>query len=88
MSAIDMTSLLLEVSVPMKQLYPSMPSKVLEALCYAIAGVQLYPIVVVCVYALAAVATLYAAWRCLCVLCVCVHTLDTLLYAVKVNVNS
>ena len=38
MSAIDMTSLLLEVSAPMKQLYPSMPSKVLEALCYAIAG--------------------------------------------------
>ena len=38
MSAIDMTSLLLEVSAPMKQLYPSLPSKVLEALCYAIAG--------------------------------------------------
>lgn len=38
MSAIDMTSLLLEVSASMKQLYPSMPSKVLEALCYAIAG--------------------------------------------------
>ena len=82
MSAIDMTSLLLEVSVSMKQFYPSMPSKVLEALCYAIAGATTPHNM--CVH----YSCSYGVWLCLCILCVCVHTLDILLYAVKVNVNS
>ena len=39
MSAIDMMSLLSEVGVEMFRLYPSMPLRVLQAICYAIAGV-------------------------------------------------
>lgn len=38
MSAIDMMSLLSEVGVEMFRLYPSMPLRVLQAICYAIAG--------------------------------------------------
>ena len=37
MAAIDMLSLLVEVAPQMQQLYPSMPVRVIEALCYAIA---------------------------------------------------
>ncbi len=37
MAAVDMMCLLVEVALPMRQLYPSMPIRVLEALCYAIA---------------------------------------------------
>ena len=38
MSAIDMMSLLSEVGPHMLRLYPSMPFKVVQAICYAIAG--------------------------------------------------
>lgn len=38
MAAIDMMSLLSEVAPQMFKLYPSMPLKVLQAICYAIAG--------------------------------------------------
>ena len=69
MSAIDMTSLLLEVSAPMKQLYPSMPSKVLEALCYAIAGATIPHSRNVCM--LPAVAMQCSR---ICVFCACVCT--------------
>lgn len=37
MAAVDMMCLLVEVALPMRQLYPSMPVRVLEAICYAIA---------------------------------------------------
>lgn len=38
MAAIDMVALLSEVACEMVKLYPSMPLKVLQAICYAIAG--------------------------------------------------
>lgn len=38
MSAVDMMSLLSEVGSHMLKLYPSMPFKVVQAICYAIAG--------------------------------------------------
>ena len=44
MAAIDMMSLLSEVAPQMFKLYPSLPLKVLQAICYAIAGKWcLYP---------------------------------------------
>ena len=42
MCAIDMISLLCEVATQMQQLYPSMPTRVVEALCYAIAGREIF----------------------------------------------
>lgn len=38
MAAVDMMSLLIEVAPHMVRLYSSMPLKILQALCYAIAG--------------------------------------------------
>lgn len=37
MAAVDMVSLLVEVAPQMTLLYPTMPIRVLEAICYAIA---------------------------------------------------
>ena len=37
MAAIDMLTLLAEVAPQMHRLYPSMPVRVVEALCYAVA---------------------------------------------------
>ncbi len=45
MSAIDMMSLLSEVGPQMYKLYPSMPLKVLQAICYAIAGMEMSELV-------------------------------------------
>jgi len=38
MCAIDMVSMLSEVAPQMASLYPSLPSRVIQAICFALAG--------------------------------------------------
>lgn len=42
MCAIDMVSLLSEVAPHLLLLYPTLPSRVIQAICYAIAGEQIW----------------------------------------------